>query len=352
VSSAVGRKSSRTPDLLSIVGAAYAVDTSIPEWIRGLLNAADESIGTGLAGFACLFRANDDGTIAIDRASHAVVRQAPESVSAIFDGLTHAPPGWLSTYVSSRRGTSICLMTSELDPSITAQYRERLVTEGVHDGINIACVHPDRQGVLISLGVGEGVQLRPKTRRNLVHVANHIVAAQRLRRRISSDEPAIVEHPEGNGSLETAPAPVVQAMAAHEEKLLDEASFSNPKRALREAVRELERERTSRNDADPASGHWNGLATARWTLVDQIDALGTKYVLARQNAPESTALALLTPTEYRVVKYAAQGRSTKEVAYMLGIKDATVRVLLMRAVRRCGVRSRHELLKLSGRPDS
>jgi DNA-binding NarL/FixJ family response regulator len=48
-----------------------------------------------------------------------------------------------------------------------------------------------------------------------------------------------------------------------------------------------------------------------------------------------------------VVTYAARGFSTKEIAYTLGLADTTVRVLIMRAVRRAGVRDRNELLALA-----
>jgi DNA-binding CsgD family transcriptional regulator len=325
-----------------MVEAAYAVDTSTPEWTRGLLDAADRSMGSGLGGFACLFQVKGDGTLAIDRTSHAVVRQAPEIVSAIFDGLAHAPPGWLSTYMSNPRSASFCLMTSEVDPGAKLSYRPRLAREGVHDGINIACMGLDRHGVLISLGVGAGVGLSPQIRRNLVRIATHVVAAQRLRRRLGDAHSAPVGP---SGSLEGS-----VAILSPDGKVVHaggEAALAGARRNLRNAVSDIEHARTSsRDDPEKALSLWKGLVSARWTLIDQFDAQGTKYIVAKENVPASAALAKLTPTENCVVKYAAQGYSTKEIAYALGIKDTTVRVLITRAVRRCGVRSRHELLKL------
>jgi len=89
-----------TPDLLSIVEAAYSMDGPSRAWMGRLLEAAERSIGEGLGGFASIFNANPDGTIAIDRDSAAVVHQPEEVIHAIFDGLTHAPPGWLSAYIN------------------------------------------------------------------------------------------------------------------------------------------------------------------------------------------------------------------------------------------------------------
>jgi DNA-binding NarL/FixJ family response regulator len=127
-----------------------------------------------------------------------------------------------------------------------------------------------------------------------------------------------------------------------------EASLADARRALTAAVTKVERARTSsRHDAREALELWRGLVSARWTLVDQIDAHGTRYIVARENVPSAADLPMLTLTERCVVAYAARGFSTKEIAYTLGLADTTVRVLMMRAVRRSGVRNRHELLLLA-----
>jgi DNA-binding CsgD family transcriptional regulator len=127
-----------------------------------------------------------------------------------------------------------------------------------------------------------------------------------------------------------------------------EAALADARRALQTAVLNVERARTSlRRNAGDALGLWKGLVSARWTLVDQIDAQGTRYIVARENAPRTAGLSILTPTERAVVVYAARGFSTKEIAYTLGIAETTVRVLIMRAARRFGVGSRDELLTIA-----
>ena len=60
-------------------------------------------------------------------------------------------------------------------------------------------------------------------------------------------------------------------------------------------------------------------------------------------------LARLTERERQVVAFLALGRSTKEIAYVLGISDSTTRVLLGRAAARLGVRSRDELVRVATR---
>jgi DNA-binding NarL/FixJ family response regulator len=116
---------------------------------------------------------------------------------------------------------------------------------------------------------------------------------------------------------------------------------------LRSAVQSIERARTTlRGDVRAALGLWRGLVSARWSLVDAFEADGARYIVARENIPDAR-LSGLTPTESCVVTYAARGFSTKEIAYTLGVSDATVRVLIRRAVQRCGVRDRHELFSLA-----
>src|ERR1700722_3271716 len=92
------------------------------------------------------------------------------------------------------------------------------------------------------------------------------------------------------------------------------------------------------------NSHRSGLV--RWILVDRFEHDGEKYVVLRDTGPSSRRRLALTATERGVVTAGARGLTTKEIAYELGITDTTVRVLLMRAARRCAVRSRQELLDL------
>ena len=90
------------------VEAAYAVDAPAQAWTGGLLEAADQWMSTGLGGFACGFRGNADGTISIDSPSASVSNLTPEVANAIFDGLTRAPPGWLSSHEQPAQRFLLC----------------------------------------------------------------------------------------------------------------------------------------------------------------------------------------------------------------------------------------------------
>jgi len=331
-----------TPDLLSIVEAAYSMDGPLRAWTARLLKAADRSLGQGLGGFACIFDANPDGTIAIDRGTAAVVRQPLEVAQAIFDGLTGAPPGWLSAHLKGHGGLARCLMTSEVDPRRKLSYRDRLAESGVHDGVNIACVDLDQRGFLLSLGVSAGPPISAATRANLLRVAAHILAALRLRTRLAARSlgaPTSLDPRDPGGAVLLPDGELVHASG--------DAGLAKARCALKTAVRDLTQARTSlRADTHLALGMWKGLVSAQWTLVDHFESDGGRYLVAKENAPRAKGLAALTPTERCVVTYAARGSSTKEIAYTLGISDITVRVLLMRAARRYGARNRQGLLAL------
>src|SRR5579862_9280276 len=99
-------RTANAPDIVSIVEAAYVVDGSAQEWATRILGAATRSLGAGRGGFTCEFRLNHDGTLAIDRASAAVIHRKAEMVSALFESLTQAPLGCLARRLPAESSTA------------------------------------------------------------------------------------------------------------------------------------------------------------------------------------------------------------------------------------------------------
>ena len=119
--------------------------------------------------------------------------------------------------------------------------------------------------------------------------------------------------------------------------------------ALHEAVLRMERARgqTPRSDSERAVGLWSPLVDAELTLLDSFEHGGKRYVVAVENPPTKVeGLSSLSPREQQVVAMAAAGRSNKIIAYELGLAYSTVRVLLARAARRLGVKSRRDIVAL------
>ena len=84
---------------------------------------------------------------------------------------------------------------------------------------------------------------------------------------------------------------------------------------------------------------------AGWKVVDPFVPSDDASMAVREPGGGGGGLELLTERELEVVAALATGRSTKEVAFALGIADATVRVLVARARTKLGAPSRKELLE-------
>jgi DNA-binding NarL/FixJ family response regulator len=116
---------------------------------------------------------------------------------------------------------------------------------------------------------------------------------------------------------------------------------------LRQAVRTFEAARAGcHRDTHAARTSQPG------RLLDAFEEGGRRYGLARENEPRARGPEALTQWGRNVIMYTARSFSTKEVAYGLGIREATVRAPPVRAARRCGVRERSEVLTLFAPPGS
>jgi len=344
------RSRRRARDLLSIVEAVYALESSSEKWMDDLLGAVDDVLGMGLPAIAFGVQAHQNGTLTIDRSLAAARRHPPQVVEAILDGLSSAPPGWLKAYVRKGGGVVRALLTSEADPDAKLSYRARLARDGVRDGLNIACADLDNRGVIISLALPKLATIDAESRADMVRVGTHVLAGLRLRRQLGFDMPGARVAAGAGGAASLARPGSNDGVLSPDGDLVSEepqADLASARRVLRSAVRDVERARGAlRGDSREALKLWRGLVGARWTLIDAFDdADGKRCIVARENAPRTSGIAHLTPTERLVVSYAVRGLTTKEIAYALGLSDVTVRVLMMRAARRCGARNREQLLR-------
>jgi DNA-binding CsgD family transcriptional regulator len=163
----------------------------------------------------------------------------------------------------------------------------------------------------------------------LARVSSHFAASARLRRRLEGkkkidEAEAIID---ARGQLAHATGPAKRARAQ-----------------IVEAATTLSRLRRSRRDPERAVSQWKALVDARWSLVDHFERDGKHFLLAERNEPLVGGIALLSERERQVVALAALGNANKMIAYELGISVSTVGVLLARAAKRLGVRSRKKLV--------
>lgn len=78
---------------------------------------------------------------------------------------------------------------------------------------------------------------------------------------------------------------------------------------------------------------WSSLVLGRWSLVDDYEEGGRRYVLAIRNDPFADTFAL-TPTEARIIEFFVAGRSPKEMSAELKVSLAQVYALRARAERK------------------
>ncbi len=101
------------------------------------------------------------------------------------------------------------------------------------------------------------------------------------------------------------------------------------------------------SSAEGALEALHSIVATCWSLLEQFEADGRTYLIARANPPEVRSL---TPRERAVVERAALGHSNKAIAYELGLSAGTVGNYLMRAQRKLGARSRVALIRMFNVP--
>jgi DNA-binding CsgD family transcriptional regulator len=206
---------------------------------------------------------------------------------------------------------------------------------GIRDTLTINGVNPDGHGCALIGLLSQELRLDLRRRNVLAKIACHLAAAYRLRQSL-----AAAQHPAGAPVAILSPEGTVH----HAE---GEASSNAALALLRRSAVSITGARGPLRDREPeqAVDEWKGLIAARWTLVDVCEKGGTKYLVARQNRPRTRGPNSLTDREQEVVAFAALGHHNKLIAYNLGISDSTVRVLVARAAKKLGARSRDELVQ-------
>jgi len=324
------------PDVIGVIEAVYHWELGVTEWMQGIVGAVRPLLDEGAGLFGMAYDASQPGRFRVEAlvtagCPAAFTAQLGAAYEAIDEGLV-------------RR--SFLAPIPSCPGSAFAGWRESPLYKlasgfGVEDGVGINGRDAGGTGcVLVGLRTAQ-VRGRSRYDRLFKQVAAHLASGRRLRGRLASSVP--IDNVEAAEAVVAPSGRVEHAVgAATERKAL--ASLSAAALAIDRARSNL-RQRAP----DEALDLWRGLVGARWTLVDRFERDGHRYFLARENQMATRGLGLLTPRERQVVACGALGRSTKEIAYELGISDSTVRVLLLRAQRKLSAKGRADLLGRFGR---
>lgn len=210
-------------------------------------------------------------------------------------------------------------------PAIASFYK----FAGIRDYAALQTVQPDGTGVVFCAGQAKERTYDARTRRLWLRVNAHIAAGRRLRSALGNAEAILtpsgkVEHAEGEGAEKSAQV------------------------ALRDAVLRQEKARGKLRSRDPegATQAWTAMVSGRWSLVDQFERAGRRYIVARRNEHALPDPRALTNRERAIVHLATLGRANKLIGYELGLAESTVGSHLSRAMAKLGVRSRVQLIQM------
>jgi DNA-binding CsgD family transcriptional regulator len=318
------------PDLVSILEAAYVMDAPTRTWLKGLMDAIRPHAEDGLGIGAYLY----DTSQRPFQIQELIVEDCPIDDAGMSKLLDSANDSFVrQSWLVPSAATSSETPGYDTLPAVEQVFHKN----GIRDVLVINALDPVGIGCWIGAPLRELKRLEGEERERWGRVAAHVRAALRLRLRLTlRPEPAAEAATSGAAEAVLTPEGKVAHAEAPAERSLD---------ALRAAVLGIERARGElRHDAERALPSWKALVQARWTLVDDFQADGKRYLLARTNSLAATSLELLTPRERQIAACVAMGHTNKETAYELGLSHSTVRVLVARACAKLGVRSREELI--------
>lgn len=337
---------------IPVVEACYDLAASEAAWLQKIADTMYPLIGApkpGLIGYHVSF--GDDQRIRITNPVQAEGRgdvlARIQSMADLLERRGRGQAGLLESLQAKVYETVIRgglrtpadqMLMSEID-KVGPDWMYTLGVPGVRDHFFLISHHIDGHGATLLVGgLTHRSSLAPAERRMHQMLSAHIKAGLRLRRRLG-DGPIKVAAPEGGAVLDASAGTVVHAE--------DEARDAEARSDLEDAARQIDRARCRGGD-DGALDVWRGLVRGQWSLVEQHDADGRRYMLAHRNAEHVVDPRGLTNMESRVVGLAVRGYSNKVIAYHLGISEGTASAHLHAAMTKLKIESRVELVRLLG----
>jgi DNA-binding CsgD family transcriptional regulator len=315
---------------MKILGAVYDVGRPTAGWLNGVLQTLSASLDRGWVG-GVLYDIPSEGPLRVDAVDGINVSAAWTQAGHDMHYDPRLVP-WIAATYRSR----LCATLSELstDPRAKRIHRSRYLKRNrVGDWILINGLDCSGKGCVLHVFSERSVTLPDAERDLFSRLATHLATGYRLQRRLAGGDLRTLT---GGDAVLTPEGRVEHAEPG--------AKSAGARAELTLAVQQRERTLGSKASAERSVRSLKGLVDARWTLVDQYESGGRRYVLARENGPRPLGLARLSSRERQVVTLAALGRSNKMIAYELGLAFSTVRVLMARAASKFGSPTRADLI--------
>jgi DNA-binding CsgD family transcriptional regulator len=315
-------------DVLSIIEAAYAESADADEWLDGALAAMHAQLDQGCGVLARRFQLQP---ASIWQGDTRAIGVAPEDVAATDRAaawLTDLPPP--EAMAVARQMFPLAPVAVRLSHLIGRSMMTHLVTNysrPVSDSLGLIAADPSGHGCVFFRIEDKPYPLSRRATALWERIAAHLVTGYRLAR-------------ERQGKAEAVLDPGGKVLHRENEITLDDASI------LSDAAKGIDRARGRLRRADPerALALWKGLVSGRWSLVDQFDHDGRRFVVAKRNPITSRAWSVLSEREAQILAYLAEGQAPKLIAYQLGLSMTIVNADLSRIMRKLSVGSRLELI--------
>jgi DNA-binding CsgD family transcriptional regulator len=342
-------------DIVGVIEAAYQVEQgSDRSWLAELLARARPSLDRGL-GVAAYFM---DLTQARYASPEPVGYGMPDGWREIFDAMVS--PEAVTPAIRRRLAdpTPVVTLSQNLGKRLFASIRDMARSVGFRDWLGIKVLDPTLRGIILSAPLPRVMRPTPATVALWSRIAGHLSAGYRLRRRFAVDTAATAAAAaaatDREGAHDTDWSREAEAILHPSgQKVLHAGGVARSREAresLLVAAQRMDRARgrLRRTDPEEAVAIWLGLVAGRWSLVDQVDRDGKRYLLAHRNDPQAPkrGARALTDRERQILAYATLGHANKLIAYELGLATSTVSELLARVRVKLGASSRNEMIAL------
>jgi DNA-binding CsgD family transcriptional regulator len=322
---------STSPDLVALLEHAYRLDVDDPAWLDGVVRASTPMLERGMGVFGFLYQTMNVTSWSLGQVVN--VGAPPEVPEILREVAPQSPPEMTRRFFWS----SPCITVLDLlgDGPGADFLRNVMAPYGAEDVLMIKAADPTGVALSLCAPLKKHVAVGRPTTALWSRLCAHLAAAHRLRRVLRS-VPA---------GTDFSGAEAVLSPGGKCEHAVGAAQDRDALTTLRAAAVQMDRARGGlrRKDPDAALDLWRGLVAGRWSLLDQFDTDGRRYLVARRNDPRTPDPRALTERERQVAHFVAMGHTNKLIAYELGLSEGSVATHLRRGIEKLGVGGRVQL---------
>jgi DNA-binding CsgD family transcriptional regulator len=322
-------------DAISIVEAAYDCGADERAWLRGLLERIAPKLDRGFGVALTTYSPNMRPDESLSEAYQMDTRLA-EAQLAMFE-----------TYPDVFQHVGASMGAHEISTETIGLTREEAETFppavkflhpfGVKDMVGVVSRDPSRHAVMFAAPIPDVTPPTERERTRWGQIAAHIGAGSRLRRALQT--PSKDDLSEGADAILSPSGSMVHAQAGGQTRKAHDL--------LCGAAKAIDRARSkARGNEDEALDLWQGLVAGRWSLVEQFDSDGRRFMVARRNDPQVTDPRALGLRERQVLAYVAMGHPAKLIAYSLGVSPSSVSTARRTGMRKLGLQTTADVVRL------